>query len=100
MIVDDALAKLTITVNDTGVEACTEKFHDLAKELSKSLVSTRGYKKEVARAMEEGVLMLLKCPSAIQKQPTLDEKAQVKFEVASKSVKYRKVECTVHASDI
>ena len=33
--------------------------------------------------------MLLNCPSAIQKQPTLDEKkAQVKFEVASNSAKY------------
>lgn len=45
--------------------------------------------------------MLLNCPSAIQKQPTLDEKkAQANFEVASKSAKHRRVECTVHASHV
>ena len=57
--------------------------------------------------VEDGALTLLNCPSvpglflAIQKQPTLDEKkAQVKFEVASKSAKYGRVECTVHASHV
>ena len=98
--VDDALAKKTISVTDSTVETDRE-FLGLSDDLSSILVSKKGYKEEVARAVEDGALMLLNCPSAIQKQPTLDEKkAQVKFEVASKSAKYGRVECTVHASHV
>ena len=97
MSVYDALAKKTISVTDTIVKTNRE-FHGLCKDLRNILVSKKGYKEEVANVVEDGVLMLLNCPSTIQKQPTLDEKKdQVKFEVGSKSAKYRRVECTVHA---
>ena len=89
-----------ISVTDAIVETNRE-FHGLSEDLRNILVSKKRYKEEVARAVEDGVLMLLNCPSAIQKQPTLDEKkAQVKFEVASKSAKYGRVECTVHANHV
>ena len=100
MSVDDDQAKKTISLTNTIVETNRE-FRGLSEDLRNILVSKKGYKEEVARAVEEGALMLLNCPSAIQKQPTLDEKkAQVKFEVASKSAKYGRVECTVHASHV
>ena len=97
MSVDDALFKKTITVNDTIAQRCTDgEFHELFEELYKILVSERRYKEEVALAVKEGALLLLNCPSAIQRPPTLDErKAQIKFEVASKSVKHGRVELSV-----
>ena len=91
--------KKTITVNDTIAERCTDReFYELSEESCKNLVSERGYGEEVALAVKEGALLLLNCPSAIQRLPTVDErKAQNKFEVDSKSAKHGRVECTVHA---
>ena len=102
MSVDDAFSKKTITANDTSAESCTDRdFHALSEELCKILVTERGYKEEVTLAVKEGALLLLTCPSEIQRLPTLDErKAQSKFEVASKSAKYGRVECTVHANHV
>ena len=100
MSADDALAKKTISLTDTIVKT-NRKFLELSKEVCDILLSKEGYKEEIAHAVEDGALMLLNCPSATQKQPTLDKKkAQVKFEVASKSAKYGRVECTVHASRV
>ena len=100
MSVNDALSKKTITVNDTIAERCTDReFHELSEELCKILVSERGHKEEVALAVKERALLLLNCPQAIQRLPTLDKrKAQNKFEV--KSAKHGRVECTVHANHV
>ena len=99
MSVDDALAKKTISVTDAIVET-NRDFHGLSEDLRNILVSKKGYKEEVARAAEDGVLMLLDCPSAIQKQPTLDErKAQVK-KAQARSAKYGRVESTAHANHV
>ena len=93
--VDDAINKKTITVLDTDM-AQTKEFQDLSVELCNALISKRGYKEEIARAVEEGALMLLNLPSAIQWQPTLDQRKAVKFEVVSRSVKHGRVVCTVN----
>ena len=64
-------------------------------------MSERGYKEEVAFAVKEGALLLLNCPSVIQRLPAHDErKAQNEFEVASKSAKHGRVERTVHANHV
>ena len=67
MSVDDALAKKAISVTDTIFETNRE-FIGLSEELCNILVSKKGYKEEIARAVEDGALMLLNCPSARQKQ--------------------------------
>ena len=73
MLIDDVISKKTISVNDIYAERCTDReFHELPKKLYKILVSERGYK-EVAFAVKEGTLLLLNCPSANQRLPTLDE---------------------------
>ena len=62
-------------MNDTIAERCTDReFHELSKELCKILVSEREYREEVALAVKEGVLLLLNCPSAIRRLPTLEER--------------------------
>ena len=77
-------------------DAQTGSSMNYSRNYVKILVSERRYKEEVALAVKEGALLLLNCPSAIQRPPTLDErKAQIKFEVASKSVKHGRVELSV-----
>ncbi|KAJ7354915.1 hypothetical protein OS493_029024 [Desmophyllum pertusum] len=97
--IDDAISKKTITVADADMSQ-TKEFQDLSVELCKVLVSKRGYKEEIARAVEEGALMLLNSPSAIQQQPTLDQKKAIKFEVASRSAKHGRVVCTVNVRHV
>ena len=53
MSVDDALAKKTMSVTDTIVETNRE-FVGLSEELCNILVSKKGYKEEIARAVEDG----------------------------------------------
>ena len=55
MSVDDALAKKTISVTDAIVETNRE-FHGLSEDLRNILLSKKGYKEEVARAVVEACL--------------------------------------------
>lgn len=100
MSVDEALIKKSINVNTAEGVPDTEDFKELSVEVSKFLVQNLSYELEVARAVEDGALLLLNSPAGIQKQPTLDQCRVVKYEVASKSAKHKRVECTVNKNHI
>lgn len=73
MSVDDTLSKKTTIMNDTSAERCIDReFHELFEELCKISISEQGYKEEVTLAVQEGELLILNCPSAIQRLPSLD----------------------------
>lgn len=66
MSVDQALKKKSIIVSIFESSLVTEDLEELSAEVSSFLVQKFKYEMEVARAVEDGALMLLKTPAGIQ----------------------------------
>lgn len=100
MSVDEALKQKSIKVNTSEPLPITEDCKELSAEISSFLVQKFDYVMEIARAVEDGALMLLNSPAGIQKQPTLDQNRVVKYEVASKAAKHGRIECTANKNHV
>lgn len=66
MSVDQALKKKSIIVNIFESPHVTEDLEEVSAEVSSFLVQMFNYEMEVARAVEDGALMLLNSPAGIQ----------------------------------
>lgn len=101
MSVDQALKKKSIIVNIFEFPLVTEDLEELYAEVSSFLVQKFKYEMEVARAVEDGALMLLNSSAVYRtKQPTLDQNRVVKYEVASRTAKHGRIECNVSKNHI
>ncbi|PFX25475.1 hypothetical protein AWC38_SpisGene9875 [Stylophora pistillata] len=92
MSLEDAQAKKTISIKTASGVPATGDFQELSAGVSTVLVEKMRHKEEIARVGENGALMLLNSPAAIQKKPTLQQGIAVKFEVDSNSAKHGRVE--------
>ena len=93
MTVDDVLKGKGISVHEESDRPTITEFKDLSEDVTKLLEEKMSYKEELAGAVKDGA-------SAIQQQPTLDPKKVRKFDVASRTSKHGRVECTVNQQHV
>lgn len=96
MSVEQAMEKKTISVKASAGTALPHDFQEFSVSVSMVLVEQLDYKEEIARAVEDGALMLLNSPAGIQNKATLQQGKPVKYEVASQWAKHGRVECKVN----
>lgn len=100
MTVDDVLKGKGISIHEESDCPKITEFKDLSEDVTKFLEEKTSYKEELAGTVKDGALVLLNSPSAIQQQPTLDPKKVRKFDVASRTSKHGRVECTVNQQHV